>query len=66
MQGKGASRVIHMFPVDAVTSRIDKESGDCLLRMADGTHRIGYRNEDGHWYEVEGDPLDPVEYGPLD
>ena len=66
MQGAAASRVIHMYRVEDLSERVDPESGDYLLRLADGTHRIGYRNEDGTWYEREGDPLDPVECGPLD
>jgi hypothetical protein len=66
MKDKAASRVIHMYRVEDLAERVDGESGDCLLRLADGTHRIGYRNEDGTWYEREGDPLDPVECGPLD
>ena len=66
MKDKAASRVIHMYRVEDLSERVDPESGDYLLRLADGTHRIGYRNEDGTWYEREGDPLDPVECGPLD
>ena len=66
MKDKAASRVIHMYRVEDLAERVDGESGDCLLRLADGTHRIGYRNEDGTWYEREGDPLDPVECGLLD
>jgi len=66
MQDAAASRVIHMYRVEDLSERVDPESGDYLLRLADGTHRIGYRNEDGTWYEREGDPLDPVECGPLD
>ena len=66
MQGAAASRVIHMYRIEDLSEGIDAESGDYLLRLADGTHRIGYRNEDGTWYEREGDPLDPVECGLLD
>ena len=66
MQDAAASRVIHMYRVEDLAERVDGVSGDYLLRLADGTHRIGYRNEDGAWYEREGDPLDPVECGLLD
>ena len=66
MQDAAASRVIQMYRVEDLAERVDGESGDYLLRLADGTHRIGYRNEDGNWYEHEGDPLDPVECGSLD
>ena len=66
MQDAAVSRVIHMYRVEDLSERVDGESGDYLLRLADGTHRIGYRNEDGTWYEREGDPLDPVECGQLD
>jgi len=66
MQDAAASRVIHMYRVEDLAERVDGESGDYLLRLADGTHRIGYRNGDRNCYEHEGDPLHPVECGPLD
>lgn len=62
MRDMEARRVIAMYAVaDAPDS-----TGDCVLQLADGSHLIGYRNEDGQWYVNGGDPVDPVEFGPLD
>lgn len=65
MADAGDSRVVVMYPVTDARWRLNGESGDCLLRLGDGSHRIGYRDADGTWYEDGGSPIDPVEYGVL-
>lgn len=65
MANQEAYRAIVMYPVGEANTRLNGESGPCLLRMADGSHRFGYRTEDGVWYEDGGGQLDPVEFGVL-
>jgi hypothetical protein len=54
-----------MHPVGEASWRLNGESGDCVLRLQDGSHRVGYRDADGTWYEDGGGPVDPIEYGQL-
>jgi hypothetical protein len=65
MTDAGGSRIIVMHPVGEASWRLNGESGDCVLRLQDGSHRVGYRDADGTWYEDGGGPVDPIEYGQL-
>ena len=61
--GTGKKTILH--PIACHSHVSGEDSGDCLLRLADGSYRIGYRAGDGVWYEKEGAAVDPVDFLPL-
>jgi hypothetical protein len=65
MTETGERRTIVFHPAAEAAWRLNGESGDCVLKVKDGSHRFGYRDADGTWYEDGGGPLDVVEFGLL-
>lgn len=54
-----------MRPIAAASQHSAEASGDCVLKLANGQHCIGYLAADGIWYEKGGGIVEPDEFGAL-
>ena len=65
MSNERVARTIVMRPIAAASHYPGEASGDCVLKLANGAHCLGYRADDGTWYEKGGGIVEPDEFGAL-